>query len=113
MVRLPKLIVYNLTEELERDDHVAYAYRKSLLYLVSRALERERNKPLLGMQRHSKKLSDGPRLKFIYSDGKNEFSRSTSHGGFDNDVYTLNAIMKTILGKNPPHKFTTGEMEGY
>lgn len=113
MVRLPKLIVYNLTEELERDDHVSYAYRKSLLYLVSRALERERNKPLLGMQRHSKKLSNEPRLKFIYSDGKSGFSRSTSHGGFDNDVHTLNAIMKTILGKNPPHKFTTDEMEGY
>ncbi len=52
-------------------------------------------------------------LKFIYSDGKSGVSRSTSHGGFDNDVHTLNAIMKTILGKNPPHKFTTDEMEGY
>ena len=40
-VRLPVLTLYNLTEKMEEDDNVALVYRKSLLYLVSRALERQ------------------------------------------------------------------------
>ena len=39
-----------LSERNERDDHVAGVYRKSLLYLVSRALETEHKTPLLGLQ---------------------------------------------------------------
>ena len=46
LVQLPTMKVYNLTDDLERDDTVAFAYRKSLLYLVSRALERPREKPI-------------------------------------------------------------------
>ena len=51
LVQLPAMNVYNLTEELEEDDTVAFAYRKSLLCLVSLALERapDKKKPLLGM----------------------------------------------------------------
>ncbi len=113
VVRLPKLKVYNLTEELELDDHVAYAYRKSLLYLVSRALERKLGKPLLGMALYSKKQEKKTGLEFIYSNGKTGRTRSTSHGGFDNDANTLNDIMKTILGGEPPHKFKPEEIEEY
>lgn len=113
VVKLPKLVVYNLSKELEKKDHVSHAYRKSLLYLVSRSLERASNKPLLGMQLYSKKLPSRNGLAFNYSDGKNGITRSSSHGGFDNDIHTLNAIMKTILGKEPPKKFTKEEMEGY
>lgn len=115
VVTLPKLGVYCLSDELERDDSVAFAYRKSLLYLVSRALERERNKPLLGMQRDHKKVKTGAGLKIIISKGANSGrSSSRSHGGFDNDVNTMNDIMKRILAPNePPHPFTKDEMEGY
>lgn len=112
VVRLPRLDVYNLTDALELDDNVVKAYRKSLLYLVSRALERDRNKPLLGMQAYSKKLA-APGLRFVYSNGKTGRTRSTSHGGFDNDIDTLNAIMATVLGHKAPHEFTKEEMEGY
>jgi hypothetical protein len=109
-VYLPNLTIYNLNEELELDDNVVYAYRKSLLYLVSRALEREKNKPLLGMQKYTKRLK-GP--NFHFSNGKNGVTRSTSHGGFDNDPETLNHIMKNILGKKPVKPFLPDEMEGY
>ena len=40
--------LYTLTDELERDDSVG-PYRKSLLYLISRALERRHKTPLLGL----------------------------------------------------------------
>lgn len=38
-----------LTDKNERDDQVAGLYRKSLLYLISRALEKDHKTPLLGM----------------------------------------------------------------
>ncbi len=110
VVGLPKLNIYNLNEELELDDNVIYAYRKSLLYLVSRALERQSNRPILGMEKYSKKLKEP---KFYYSDGKKGVTKSTSHGGFDNDPNTLNHIMETVLGALPKKPFTKDEMEGY
>ena len=111
---LPALDVYNLVERLEKDDNVAYVYRKSLLCLVSRALERQMDKPILGMQHYSKELGNVPGLDLRYSDGRTgDITRSTSHGGFDNDYRTMNAIMERILGKTPPYPFTEDEMEGY
>ncbi|GAB6145897.1 C1 family peptidase [Desulfocicer niacini] len=112
-VRLPKMTIYNLTEQLEKDDNVVYVYRKSLLCLVSRALERQLDKPILGMQLYSKELPPSSALDIIYSNGKKGVSKSTSHGGFDNDAGTMNAIMKCILGKNPRKPFQKGEMKGY
>lgn len=112
-VMLPTLDIYNLNEKLELDDNVALVYQKSLLYLVSRALERQISKPLLGMQLYSKKLS-APDLTIHYSDGnKQDITASTSHGGFDNDANTMNSILKRILGKNPKEPFTDSEMKGY
>jgi hypothetical protein len=112
-VRLPSLSIYNLTEQLELDDKVALVYHKSLLYLVSRALERQTDKPLLGMQRYSKKLTRHPGLSIKYSNGKKGATSSVSHGGFDNDVNTMNSIMTEILKKAPTKPFVTEEMKGY
>jgi pimeloyl-ACP methyl ester carboxylesterase len=115
VVRLPKLTIYNLSEKLEEDDNVAKAYRKSLLFLVSRALERARHKPILGMQIYSKALEAKPGLELIYSDGQRGPSQSSSHGGFDNDENTMNDILKTILGRPAKQKnrFKHKEMRGY
>ncbi|HIJ79221.1 MAG: C1 family peptidase [Desulfobulbaceae bacterium] len=112
-VKLPALDIYNLKEQLELDDNVALVYQKSLLYLVSRALERQTDKPLLGMQRYAKKLTKHPGMSIHYSDGKNGVTTSTSHGGFDNDVMTMNNIMTQILKKTPKKPFTENEMKGY
>jgi len=115
VVRLPKLALYCLRDELERDDNVALAYRKSLLYLITRALERERDKPVLGLQRDHKKVKTGPGLKVLISKGsKGGPTTSTTHGGFDNDAHTLNDIMKRILSPGkPPHPFTKAELSGF
>jgi hypothetical protein len=112
-VKLPALTIYNLSKKLELDDNVVFVYRKSLLWVVSRALERQIKKPLLGMQIYSKKLSSHPGLSINYSNGKKGVSSSTSHGGFDNDVGTMNNIMKQILGKFPKKPFTEKEMKNY
>ncbi|MFH1154208.1 MAG: C1 family peptidase [Pseudomonadota bacterium] len=112
-VGLPKLDIYTLSDRLELDDTVALVYRKSLLFLVSRALERTPEKPLLGMQRHLGLLEPNPALTVLTSDGKRGASRCTTHCGFDNDAPTMNAILKRVLGKYPSKPFREGEMAGY
>jgi hypothetical protein len=113
VVRLPKLTIYNVSEELEEYDTVATLYRKSLLFLVSKALERTRDKPILGMQFYSKGLPVKPGLEFVYSKGVGNRSRSTTHGGFDNDEYTMNDILKSMLGQPPTKRFKPKDMRGY
>ncbi len=112
-LKINKMFIYNLKDKLEQDDTVASVYRKSLLYLVSNAFEsKERPKvksaALLGMEKFSESItiSDGKPV-IHYSNGlSGNKTRSTSHGGFDNDYITMNSILKTILNKNPKFKFT-------
>lgn len=110
---LQQLDVYNLTDKQELDDNVIKAYRKSLLYLFSNAYERNRGKPLLGMQKFSKPIKDRKNLEFIYSRVTGKVCRSTTHGGFDNDTTTMNSLLKRILGKAPEKPFNDREMKGY
>ena len=85
-----------------------------MLFLVSRALERQVDKAILGMQLYSKLIPKPPGLHINYSDGrKGNITRSTSHGGLDNDFRTMNSIMKRILGQEPLHPFEPSKMEGY
>jgi len=100
--------VYNLTEKQELDDNVAQIYRKSLLYLVSRAFEDDYKTPILGMQKYSKHI-EAPNLSFIYS-GRGSHSRSESHGGFDNDPTTMNHMLSRILGGEPGRVFTKEDL---
>ena len=111
--RLPLLDIYNLTNKLELDDNVVKAYRKSLLYLVSNAFERKQGKPILGMQRFSKDLEGTTGLNLVYSNGRGKVTRSESHGGFDNDVHTMNSLLKRVLKGAPKKPFNDREMKGY
>jgi hypothetical protein len=128
--------VYILSDKGERDDDVG-PYGKSLLYLVSNAFERRRETPLLGMEKFinakNKELDkkyvdveiakllkqdfngwprlvvsgDAPATKLIGPD----ISRSDSHGGFDNDTFTLNSVLFRILGKKPIRKFDARDLQ--
>ena len=100
--------MFVLSDVGERDDVVG-PYGKSLLYLVSNAFEGKREVPLLGMKRFLDKeaplqglFPDRKNAKGIVVAGENgpqhSVSRSESHGGFDNDPATLNAILCRILG---------------
>ncbi|SFR47670.1 Papain family cysteine protease [Marinobacter daqiaonensis] len=106
--RIKDMCIYNLTEQQELDDHVAGVYRKSLLYLVSRAFEDKPITPLLGMQKYNKALdTEGLPVDFVYSKhSKRPRSSSDSHGGFDNDPHTMNDVLKRVLGKKPRAEFT-------
>lgn len=112
-LRLGDMSIYNLKNVLELDDNVAKIYQKSLLYLVSRAFERVDDKPLLGMEKFEKLVTTiNSQPKFIYSNGvEGQRTRSTSHGGFDNDIYTMNHILRRVLGEAPKQPFTKDNLE--
>ena len=48
---------------------------------------------------------------FIYSNGVGNRTRSTSHGGFDNDMYTMNHILQRVLGGKPTVPFTKDNLK--
>ncbi len=112
-----RMSIYNLSGSLELKDTVTPLYRKSLLYLVSNAFEEKLGERLLGMQifyRYLRNLPGSSILRFEISDGNTSSAAKTSsetHGGFDNDVQTMNDILKTILKSPPVRKFTRENLD--
>ena len=86
---------YHLSDDVELKDNCSI-YSKSLLYLVSNSFEPGRKTPILGMQKFFEKESNYQRatMKSYHSPGV--YTKSTSHGGFDNDVATIDTIIKNI-----------------
>jgi hypothetical protein len=112
-VKIKNAAVYNLSKKLEKDDTVAYVYRKSLLYLVSRAFEENPVAPILGMEKYSGAIKE-KNLEFVYSQGQVDISpRTTSetHGGFDNDPATMNDMLSRILKGKPVRPFTKEDLD--
>ena len=114
-MKIKQLDVYNLRDDLEKDDVVGskLLYRKSLLYLVSNAFERKRGRPLLGMEKFQDEVQTTNRGPHFYlSNGSTGAqTRSRSHGGFDNDTYTMNKILKTVLAGNPKRPFEKKDLD--
>jgi hypothetical protein len=110
MVGIPELQNYCLTDTLERDDTVTPLYRKSLLYLVSNAFERAPQKPIFGMQKFNRDIAH-PNLVTHYTRIDDQaMTRSRTHGGFDNDVSTMNNVLRTILGHDPAVPFMESDL---
>jgi pimeloyl-ACP methyl ester carboxylesterase len=110
--------IFNLSAELEQDDTVTPVYRKSLLYLVSKAFEEKRGEKILGMQRYVRdlgRLPGGQVFKFEVSGGSqadNPRTTATTHGGFDNDVATMNTVLRVVLrNQNLSREFTTEDLD--
>ena len=115
---IAKLVMYVLSDELELDDTVTPLYRKSLLYLVSNAFEEEAHAPILGMHKFRLRLGRLPKsMRIEASTGSRTGSprtASTSHGGFDNDPFTMNDILRSILRVAPsriPRPFTDKDLD--
>lgn len=118
-----RFATFGLTDQRELDDSCGagnvVVYRKSLLYLVARALEHPGNgttfeTPILGMERFFAQLLDpanaaGPTLAGAIDavSGAAIFSRSTApdnrrsdattHGGFDDDPQTMTSVVLRML----------------
>lgn len=128
---IPQPTLYLLSDKGERDDDVG-PYGKSLLYLVSNSFERQREFPILGMERfvnssefseadkvvgalYQKKIGDWSSLVIAgkaRADRKigPDICRSETHGGFDNDPFTLNSVLYRILGSQPVREFDVRDL---
>ena len=112
---------FQLDDAREQDDNVAAVYRKSLLYLISRAYQnRQRVEPLLGMEKHRaqvqaalEQLDIAARVRHYNPREHAAMTASASHGGFDNDAATMNAMLRLVRGAKPARPFTAQELGGY
>ncbi|MDP3749696.1 MAG: C1 family peptidase [Phenylobacterium sp.] len=105
--------LYTLDDATERDDDCRQIYHKSLLYLVSAALEASpripftphKGTPLLGLARdvadHIPKAFWGPDRRWIVAPVA-AASDARHHGDFDNDQETLQATLRRITSKSNP-----------
>ena len=108
-----ELTVFTMTDSFERADTTAM-YRKSLLYLIHEALEAEEETPVLGLE---KSILDDIRLTRLFGIGGRvtnrtdtvvwspsteddlaAASKSQRHGGFDDDPFTMNSVLRRVLG---------------
>lgn len=117
--KIGRLSMFTMEEEAERQDNCAGVYRKSLLYLVSRAFEGVWRKPILGLHESVRKDADAAALFGVARDGSlvaspkpaaelqlsyapghdpNPLTRALAHGDFDNDPFTMSAVMRRICG---------------
>lgn len=93
------LTIVNLPESGDAaKDPALPGYSKSILWLVSRALEANMDAQILGLEAHCKKARLS--LKPVLSDAKEgKKSRAARHGDFDNDPHTMNFLLSSITGK--------------
>jgi hypothetical protein len=109
--RCPKATIYILNEQQELDDTVG-PYGRSLLWLVSNAFEDRRGTPLLGMKEYIKAKPDLVKAAFEeVIESENGRCASKTHGGFDNDMKTMNSALSRILGKKPNPQFEQRDLD--
>ena len=106
-----RFALFALDDDTEQDDNVSKIYNKSLLYLVSRALEESAfgsGTPILGMENY---LAADPELSGLFTGGQADLvfapnsnpegsmiaSRCTEHGAFDDDAATVKATIARML----------------
>lgn len=118
----PRPTLYILSDVGELDDDVG-PYGKSLLYLVSNALEGQREVALLGMQKFLDRDAELSTLLGAQSGGLpgivvsgvqgpvGAIAKSDTHGGFDNDPNTMNSVMYRILGQHPVVPFEQRDLQ--
>jgi hypothetical protein len=107
------LALFTMVKDQELDDDCAKVYRKSLLYLIRLSLERDEKAEILGLEESLRRDRDVARLfglggapstfadvvfsPSVGNDGGHA-SRSITHGGFDDDVPTMNSVALRLLG---------------
>lgn len=123
--------LYVLSDKAEQDDNCAHIYNKSLLYLVSNALEDRVHihgvldgTPLLGLEKfinadqEIKRLFRQARAQLIVSlnneaEGSLMGSGSHHHGDFDDDDQTVNATLARILGVQTVSQIRTATQQTF
>jgi len=111
---------FNLSCHREKNDTVDI-YGKSLLHLVSNALEMTKFEPLLGMERDLMVELEGPNSRHplhkvhVAGQARESVTTASSHQGFEKDVATMNSLLAHILGDKPKRseRFSEKDLSGY
>ncbi|HEY9397036.1 MAG TPA: C1 family peptidase [Burkholderiales bacterium] len=88
---------WHLSDPLEEKDNTCrpiLGYGRSLLYLVSESFEGGVRTPILGMQKYVDGFAKLPNVKVFAAQSRE--TNSTTHGGFDNDVATMQSVIRQI-----------------
>ncbi|WP_062429692.1 C1 family peptidase [Herbidospora daliensis] len=100
--RLGRFTTFALTDDLELGDVCGAVYRKSILYLVSRAFERPAEAggevPILGMAKHLAGL-DVPVVLAGTMTPITDHCAARGHSDFDTDTATMTSALLRILGR--------------
>lgn len=116
--RIGRFALFTMDRSTELDDDVMKVYRKSLLYFVRNACEDPVHAtPILGLE---ESIRADPALVAWFGLGGGapaagvdvawsptqgvsgpDATQSRTHGGFDNDAPTMNAVMHRVLGLAP------------
>jgi hypothetical protein len=101
--KVKRLNQFHLTDAMEQIDPTCkpiLGYSRSLLYLVSQSFESGLVTPILGMEKFFNTLAK-QKLKGVRAwAAPGDQSRSTTHGGFDDDDTTMASVIALIKGKN-------------
>jgi Caspase domain/N-acetylmuramoyl-L-alanine amidase len=110
---IESLALFTMSDSWERADTCAQIYRKSLLYLIYHALERDAKTALLGLEVC---LRNDARLRHLFGLGGTRAERgeviwspthldaglsasgAVHHGDFDDDPATMNSVARRVLG---------------
>ncbi len=101
--RVKRLNQFHLSDDIEQKDPTCKAilgYSRSLLYLVSQSFEGGVETPVLGMEKYFGAIaSQGlPGVHAWTAPGAQ--SKSTTHGGFDDDATTMASVIALIKGQS-------------
>ncbi|MCB9500458.1 MAG: C1 family peptidase [Deferribacteres bacterium] len=105
---------FQLDDAREQGDNVALIYRKSILYLVSRALQKWRGiEPIMGMEIYKDELNgvgSDDRIQTYNPELHRDATRAEDHSGFPQDATTMNKMLELILGKYPEYPFQQNKL---
>jgi hypothetical protein len=94
---------FHLSDDMEQKDPTCkpiLGYSRSLLYLVSQALEHGRSTPVLGMEKYFNDKIASKNLANVHAwAAPGGESKSTTHGGFDDDEITMASVIALMKGK--------------
>ena len=94
---------FHLSDDMEQKDPTCkpiLGYSRSLLYLVAQSLEQGRTTPILGMEKYFNDKIASKKLANIHTwAAPGRESKSTTHGGFDDDQVTMMSMIGLMKGK--------------
>lgn len=114
---IERLAVFDMDDETEQADTCVGLYGKSLLYLVTRSFESAKDTPLLGLEKDIARTRsvasfltrppspDGELVLAPRDRGPRTGSGSRSHGAFDNDIATMDSVLRRVAGRSDIDSF--------